>query len=95
MKKMKELILLTEDGIVASKGMNENDVLALLMYAFMKVWDREKFSIDFDKAQIEILKVLEKCEVKEEPDETKSFLDVLAEMLGLDEDEEESEDDEE
>ena len=62
-------VIVTENGVAGSKGMKPDEVIAHLLYGFLRVWDDTTFSIDVVEAGKRILEVLEEMREEEEEEE--------------------------
>lgn len=80
---MKKMVLVSENGVVAQKGMDANDVMSVLLYAFLKVWDHDKFTIDIDEASKAVIEAVISCGTEPEEPEEDDIVSMLAELLGL------------
>lgn len=60
-------LIVTENGVAGSKGVSQEEVIALLLYGFLRVWGDTAFEVDVVEAGKRILATLE--EMREEEDE--------------------------
>lgn len=65
----KNFIIITDKGIVGSKGQGPTEILTRILLAFLEVWNREMFDIDVESAAKNILDMMVKMEEKEETEE--------------------------
>lgn len=65
----KNFIIITDKGIVGSKGQGPTEILTRILLAFLEVWNREMFDIDVESAAKSILDMMVKMEEKEETEE--------------------------
>lgn len=85
------VVIVTDNGCMATTN-NENELLAMLMYAYLKVWCDTKFEVNIVETANRIMDVLGEMRVSNKEEDlaiilSKLFRDVLAEADD-DEDEE-------
>lgn len=67
MKEKEKMLLVTEQGIVGSK-LTASEVMSMLLYAYLNVWNDEIFEIDIVEAAKKIIDLMET--LREEEDKT-------------------------
>ena len=87
-KKFKDFIIVTEKGVMSGEK-DPSKILAMLMYAYLNVWNNDIGEIDVMKAGSKIVELLDEM-MNEDDDEDEgeelTFLDVLNRLLVDDED---------
>ena len=92
--KKKKFVIVSEDGIIGSKGVKVDEVLAMLLHAFLCAWDRDKYSIDIVNAGEGVIDMLAMYKKEEKEDPIDELGEMLANLFGADDDDEdEGEDD--
>lgn len=83
----KKFVIVSDDGIIGSKGVKVDEVLAMLLHAFLCAWDRDKYSIDIVNAGEGIIDALDKY-AKAKADPIDELGEMLAKLFGTDDDDE-------
>ena len=83
LKDSETVAIVTESGCVATTK-NENELLAMLMYAYLRVWCDTKFEVNIVETAERIMDVLGEMKVSTKEEDLAKFLsklfrDVLAE----------------
>ena len=55
----KQYLIISNDAVIGTGNKDPDDVLARLLYAYLSVWDKEKFNIDMNKAGDRIIDMME------------------------------------
>lgn len=84
----KKFVIVSDDGIIGSKGVKVDEVLAMLLHAFLCAWDRDKYSIDIVNAGEGVIDMLDKYKKTEKPDPIDELGEMLAKLFGVDKDDE-------
>ena len=74
-KEMKKFVLISEKGIMGSKGMEPVEVMAMIVDAFLQMWNEEVFEIDMEKGVTSIIEAMEKSMIGAEPDDDEDDAD--------------------
>lgn len=83
---MKDFIIVSDKGVVS--GMDDpNKVMAMLMSAYLEVWNREVHKIDVVETAMKIVDLLQDIGNSEKDDDEMTFMEVLEYILGDDEEE--------
>lgn len=77
-KKMKDFIIVTEDGVMGAGIKDSNVVLAMLLHAYLQVWNNDVFEIDILETGKKIVDLMEHAE---QSDEEELDLEQLLKML--------------
>lgn len=56
----KKFLLITEKGLIGTKDLDTNEALAMLLHAYLDLWDDRKFNIDVLSAAEAIVDMLPK-----------------------------------
>lgn len=88
----KRFVIVSEDGIIGSNGVEVDEVLGMLLHAFLCAWDRDKYSIDIVNAGKGVIDMLAIYKKEEKADPIDELGEMLARLFGVD-DEDEGEDD--
>lgn len=75
-KEKKQYLIVSEKGVIGSGIKNPDDVLAMLLFGYLSVWNEDKFKIDICEAGKKIVDLMMSLEQDDEPD-----LEDLLEML--------------
>ena len=75
-KEKKQYLIVSEKGVIGSGIKNPDDVLAMLLFGYLSVWNEDKFKIDIFEAGKKIVDLMMSLEQDDEPD-----LEDLLEML--------------
>ena len=75
-KQKKQYLIVSEKGVIGSGIKNPDDVLAMLLFGYLSVWNEDKFKIDIFEAGKKIVDLMMSLEQDDEPD-----LEDLLEML--------------
>ncbi len=97
----KKFIMISEKGLVASGTESKEEIMAMILYAFLDMWCETKYEVDINEATKAILKALYDVSEEEEDDDAdadadegeyarKSAVDLAFEMLFGDDDDDES-----
>lgn len=73
----KKFLLITEKGLIGTKDLDTNEALAMLLHAYLDLWDDRKFNIDVLSAAEAIIDMLPKYASGNNND----FLNDLNELL--------------
>ena len=65
MKEKEKMLLVTEQGIVGSK-LTASEVMSMLLYAYLNVWNDEMFEIDTLEAAKKIIDLMETLRKEED-----------------------------
>jgi len=68
-KEMNKFVLISEKGIMGSKGMETVEVMAMIVDAFLQIWNEEVFEIDMEKGVKSIIEAMEKSMTGEDPED--------------------------
>lgn len=80
-KEKKQYLIVSEKGVIGSGIKNPDDVLAMLLFGYLNVWNEDKFKIDIFEAGKKIVDLMMSLGQDDEPD-----LEDLLEMLFEEED---------
>lgn len=80
-KEKKQYLIVSEKGVIGSGIKNPDDVLAMLLFGYLSVWNEDKFKIDIFEAGKKIVDLMMNLGQDDEPD-----LEDLLEMLFEEED---------
>ena len=75
-KEKKQYLIVSEKGVIGSGIKNPDDVLAMLLFGYLSVWNEDKFKIDIFEAGKKIVDLMMSLGQDDEPD-----LEDLLEML--------------
>ena len=88
LKDCETVAIVTESGCVATTK-NENELLAMLMYAYLRVWCDTKFEVNIVETAERIMDVLGEMRVSTKEEDLAKFLSKLFDVLA-EEDEEDT-----
>lgn len=78
----KKFVVVTDKGIMGSKGLSGRDVMAELLYAFLHVWCEEVCPVDIGEAGKAVVDLLDSmCDEEEDEDEDED--DLLADIMKM------------
>ncbi len=83
----KTFIMITPHGIVAN-GFDKTEVMSMLMYAFVDLWDEHVFHVDKKEVSMHLLDSMDKFRKTNDEDDDTDILDMLHSILDDDDDEE-------
>ena len=95
-KERKKYVIVSDEGIVGAKGMDFKEVMSMLMYAYLRIWNDEFGEIDTLDAAQRIIDTLDEItgpaeedeELEAEAQELADSLDrIVARLFGKDDDE--------
>ena len=87
-KKNENVIMVTDKGIIGTTK-DTSMIIAMLMYAFLNVWDDNVFKIDIEEAGMKIVDLLNSMHKEEGDDDNQvTFFDLISEILNGDDTEE-------
>ena len=73
----KKYLIVSEEGTIGVGTENPDDVLALLLNAYLSVWDKEKFNIDVVKVGEKIIDMMEDFKQDDSDIDLKDLLEIL------------------
>ena len=73
----KEYLIVSEEGTIGVGTENPDDVLALLLTAYLSVWNKEKFNIDVVKVGEKIIDMMEDFRQDDSDIDLKDLLEIL------------------
>ena len=83
---MKDFIVVSEKGVVSGTD-DPNKVMAMLMYAYQEVWNREVHEIDVMETAMKIMDLQQDTGKEDNDDDEMTFMEALKYILGDDEEE--------
>lgn len=73
----KKYLIVSEEGTIGVGTGNPDDVLALLLHAYLSVWSKEKFNIDVVKVGEKIIDMMEDFRQDDSDIDLKDLLEIL------------------
>lgn len=73
----KEYLIVSEEGTIGVGTENPDDVLALLLTAYLSVWNKEKFNIDVVKVGEKIIDMMEDFRQDDSDIDLNDLLEIL------------------
>ena len=73
----KQYLIVSNDAVIGTGNKDPDDVLARLLYAYLSVWDKEKFNIDMNKAGDRIIDMMEDFRQDDSDIDLNDLLEIL------------------
>ena len=73
----KQYLIISNDAVIETGNKDPDDVLARLLYAYLSVWDKEKFNIDMNKAGDRIIDMMEDFRQDDSDIDLNDLLEIL------------------
>ena len=79
----KKFVVVTDKGVMGSKGLSGRDVMAELLYAFLHVWCEEVCPVDIGKAGKAVVDLLDSMCDEDEEEDNDDEDDLLADIMKM------------
>ena len=73
----KQYLIVSNVAVIETGNKDPDDVLARLLYAYLSVWDKEKFNIDMNKAGDRIIDMMEDFRQDDSDIDLNDLLEIL------------------